>query len=156
MRFRIMKMNDGTVYAIVVSGELSDDAGWDLLQIAQTMLHMPHCNHLLIDLRAAVIDEEVTVFNSDTLVSVFQEGLLLKDSTLTIRLRDDSEISLCSDQLPLEANGSYASVRLDEAKMYGQAMRWLEQEARLLATDQQRWAKLAGHNERRKVCALAE
>lgn len=156
MRFRIMKMNDGTAYAIVVSGELNDDAGWDLLQIAQTMLHMPHCTHLLIDLRAALIDEELTVFNSDTLVSVFQEGLLRKDSTLTIRLRDDSEISLCSDQLPLEANVSYASVRLDEAKMYGKAMRWLEQEARLLATDQRHWAKLAGRNERRKVCALAE
>jgi len=133
MRFRIMKTNAGTTCSIVVSGELDDDAGWDLLQISQTMLGMPHCRELIIDLRAAVIDVDLTVLNTDTLASVFEEGLLLKDSALIIRFRDDSEIRLCSDQLPLEPVASYANVCLDEAKLYGRAMQWLEQEARLLA-----------------------
>jgi hypothetical protein len=128
-----MKNNDGTVYTVVVSGELDDDAGWDLLQIAQTMLLMPHCRELIVDLRAATLDEDLSVLNTDTLASVFEEGLLLKDSTLTLRFRDDSEIRLCSDQLPLEPVVSYANVSLDEAKFYGKAMKWLEQEARLLA-----------------------
>ncbi|WP_028319459.1 hypothetical protein [Desulfobulbus elongatus] len=132
MRFRITKKHDGSVYSIVVSGEIDDDAGWDLLQIAQTMVRMPHCRELVLDLRGAMIDDDVSVFNTDTLVSVFEEGLLHKDSTLVVRFRDDSEIRLCSDQLPLEPAQPYANVRLDEAKLYGKAMKSLEQEAKLL------------------------
>jgi len=133
MRFRIMKKNGGLGYTIVVSGEMDDDAGWDLLQIAQTMLLMPHCRELVVDLRAAVLDEELSVLNTDTLASVFEEGLLLKDSVLIVRFRDDSEIRLSSDQRPLEPVVPYAEVRIDEAKFYGRAMKWLMQEARLLA-----------------------
>jgi hypothetical protein len=133
MRFRIKKNNDGKTYSILVSGEMDDNAGWDILQIAQTMLNMPHCKELIVDLRSAVIDEELSVLNTDTLVSVFEEGLLKKDSTLRVRFRDDSEIRLCSDQLPLEQTVSYTNVSIDEAKFYGRAMKWLEQEARFLA-----------------------
>lgn len=132
MRFRIMKNSDGLVYSIVVSGEIDDDAGWDILQVAQAMLSMPRCRELIIDLRSAEIDEELSVLNTDTLVSVFEEGMLLKDSTLVVRFLDDSEIRLCSDQLPLEPITAYANVSIDEAKFYGKAMKWLEQEARLL------------------------
>jgi len=133
MRFRIRKDNDKTAYSIIVSGEMDDDAGWDILQIAQTMLNMPHCRELVIDLRSAVIDEELSVLNTDTLVSVFEEGLLKKDSTLLVRFHDESEIRLSSDQLPLEPMLCYANVSIDEAKFYGRAMKWLEQEARFLA-----------------------
>ena len=133
MRFRITKNQEGTTYSIVVSGEINDDSCWDLLQVAQTMLHMPHCRELIIDLRAADIDEDVSVLNTDTLVSVFEEGLLLKDSALTLRLGDDSEIRFCSDQLPLKPAHLYEDVRMDAAKVYIRAMKWLEQEARLLA-----------------------
>lgn len=132
MRFRIGKDNDRAAYSIIVSGEMDDDAGWDILQIAQTMLNMPHCRELLIDLRSAVIDEDLSVLNTDTLVSVFEEGLLKKDSTLLVRFHDESEIRLCSDQLPLEPTAFYANVSIDEAKFYGRAMKWLEQEARFL------------------------
>lgn len=113
---------------------MNDDCCWDLLQVAQTMLHMPHCRELIIDLRGAIIDEEVSVFNTDTLVSVFEEGLLLKDSLLTIKLRDNHEIRFSSDQLPLVPIHSYANVQIDTAKVYSRAMKWLEQEARLLAS----------------------
>jgi hypothetical protein len=133
MRFRIKKNDDGTTYSIIVSGVMDDDAGWDILQIAQTMLNMPHCTELIIDLRSAVIDEDLSVLNTDTLASVFEEGLLKKDSTLLVRFLDDSEIRLCSDQLPLEPTVYYTNVTIDEAKFYGRAMKWLEQEARLLA-----------------------
>lgn len=130
MRFRIRKNNDGTVYFIVVSGGMDDDAGWDILQVAQTMLNMPHCRELIIDLRSTVIDEELSVLNTDTLASVFEEVLLKKDSSLFIRFQDDSEIRLCSDQLPLKQTVFYVDVRMDEAKFYGRAMKWIEQEAR--------------------------
>lgn len=133
MRFRIRKDNDKTTYSIIVSGEMDDDAGWDILQIAQTMLNMTHCRELVIDLRSAVIDEDLSVLNTDTLVSVFEEGLLKKDSTLLVRFNDESEIRLSSDQLPLEPMLCYANVSIDEAKFYGRAMKWLEQEARFLA-----------------------
>ena len=132
MRFRIIKNTDSLAYSIVVSGEMDDDAGWDILQIAQAMLSMPRCRELLIDLRSAELDEELSVLNTDTLVSVFEEGMLLKDSTLVVRFLDDSEIRLCSDRLPLKPITAYANVRIDEAKFYGKAMKWLEQEARLL------------------------
>jgi hypothetical protein len=128
-----MKQKDRPAYSIIVSGEMNDDAGWDLLQIAQTMLHMPHCRELTLDLCAAVIEEELSIFNTDTLVSVFEEGLLLKDASLIVRFSDESEICLSSDQQPLEPAIAYTNVSLDEAKLYGRAMRWLEQEARLLA-----------------------
>ena len=133
MRFRITKNQEGTTYSIVVSGEINDDSCWDLLQVAQTMLHMPRCRELIIDMRAADIDDEVSVFNTDTLVSVFEEGLLLKDSALTLRLRDGYEIRFSSDQLPLKPMHSYENVPMDAAKVYIRAMKWLAQEARLLA-----------------------
>ena len=133
MRFRITKNQEGTTYSIVVSGEINDDSCWDLLQVAQTMLHMPRCRELIIDMRAADIDDEVSVFNTDTLVSVFEEGLLLKDSALTLRLRDGHEIRFSSDQLPLKPMHSYENVPMDDAKVYIRAMKWLAQEARLLA-----------------------
>ena len=133
MRFRITKNQEGTTYSIIVSGEINDDSCWDLLQVAQTMLHMPHCRELIIDLRAADIDDDVAVLNTDTLVSVFEEGLLLKDSALTLRLGHDSEIRFCSDQLPIKPTHLYEDVRMDAAKVYIRVMKWLEQEARLLA-----------------------
>ncbi|WP_310601338.1 hypothetical protein [Desulfobulbus sp.] len=132
MRFRIVKESDGEVYLIVVSGEVDEDSGWDLLQVAQTMMLMPHCRELVIDLRGARIEDDLSTFSTDTLVSVFEENLLDKDSALVIRFGDNDEIRLCSDQLPLEPMQPYVNVRLDEAKMYGRAMQWLEQEARLL------------------------
>ena len=33
MRFRIRKNEHGSVYTIVVSGEMDDESGWDLLQV---------------------------------------------------------------------------------------------------------------------------
>ena len=132
MRFRITKNNAGSIYSIVVSGEVDDDAGWDILQIAQTMLNMPHCRELIIDLRSTLIEDGLSVFNTDTLASVFEEGLLKKDSALVIRYLDDYEIRLCSDQLPLEPSSGYAYVNINEAKFYGQAMKWIEREARFL------------------------
>jgi hypothetical protein len=133
MRFRITKNKEGTTYTIVVSGEMNDDSCWDLLQVAQTMLHIPHCLELIVDLRAADIDDDVSVLNTDTLLSVFEEGLMLKDSALTLRLSEDNEIRFNSDQLPLKPTHLYENVQMDAAKVYIRAMKWLEQEARLLA-----------------------
>ncbi|MBV5316542.1 MAG: hypothetical protein JZU50_01925 [Desulfobulbaceae bacterium] len=132
MRFRITKNNEGSIYSMIVSGEIDDDAGWDVLQIAQTMLNMPHCTELIIDLRSAMIDEDVTIFNTDTLVSVFEEGLLRKDSTLVIRCFDDHEIRLSSDQQLLETPEKFTNVGINEAKFYGRVMKWLEKEARFM------------------------
>ena len=132
MRFRITKNNEGSVYSIVVSGELDDDGGWDILQIAQAMLNMAHCRELIIDVRSAMIDDELSVFNTDTLTSVFEENLLRKDSALVVRFRDESEICLCSDQLPFEEPPAFVNVSINEAKFFGRAMKWVEQEARFL------------------------
>lgn len=132
MRFRITKNSDGSVYSIIVSGEIDDDAGWDVLQIAQVMLNMSTCRELIVDVRGAVIDDELSVFNTDTMVSVFEEGLLRKDSALTVRFRDESELRLCSDQLPLAVPQGYVDVSMNEAKFFGRAMKWVEQEARFM------------------------
>ncbi len=132
MRFRITKNNEGSVYSMIVSGEMDDDAGWDVLQIAQTMLNMPHCTELIIDLRSAMMDGDFSLFNTDTLVSVFEEGLLRKDCALVIRCGDDHEIRLCSDQLLLEPPDQFTNVGINEAKFYGRVMKWLEQEARFM------------------------
>jgi hypothetical protein len=132
MRFRIRKNNDSSVYSIVVSGILDDDGGWDILQIAQTMLGMTRCRELIIDLRAATIDEGLSVFTTDTLLSVFEERLMEKDAALIIRHRHDSEIRLYSDQLPLRPTAGFVNVHLNEAKFFVRAMKWLEQEARFL------------------------
>ena len=132
MRFRIAKEHDGEVFLIVVSGKIDEDCGWDLLQIAQTMMYMPHCRELVIDLRGAKIVDELSTFSTDTLVSVFEENLLSKDSAVVIQFGDSDEIRLCSDQLPLEPVQPYVNVRLNEVKMYCRAMQWLGQEARLL------------------------
>jgi hypothetical protein len=48
-----------------------------------------------------MLDEGLSVFTTDTLLSVFEERLLEKDAALIIRHRHDSEIRLYSDQLPL-------------------------------------------------------
>jgi len=132
MRFRITKNNDGSVYAIVVSGEMDDDAGWDILQIGQTMLSMPHCTELLIDLRSALISEDFSVFTTDTLLAVFEGGLMQKDRTLVIRCADDQEIRLCSDQQLLVPVVDSASVVSNEARFYSRVMKWLEQESRFM------------------------
>lgn len=132
MRFRINKHRDKSAYSIVVSGEVNDDSSWDLLMIAQTMLSMPSCQELVIDLRDATIDDDVSGLNTDTLVSVFEEGLLFKNRVLTVRIHDDHEFSLYSDAKPMTQTCYYTDVRLDTAKMYCKAMKWLEQEARML------------------------
>jgi hypothetical protein len=133
MRFRIRKNEDGSVYTIVVSGEMDDESGWDLLQVAQVMLAMPRCRELVVDLQAAIIDEEVTVFNSDTLVSVFEERMFTKDCTVVFRCADGNEICISSGREPLEMAPAFANVSLQEARRYGRALRWLAQEARMLA-----------------------
>jgi hypothetical protein len=133
MRFRIRKEQDGSVYFIIVSGLVDDDGGWDIMQIAQTMLNMTKCRKLVIDLRTALLDEGLSVFTTDTLLAVFEEGLLSKDASLIIRHRYDSEIRLYSDQLPVKPAGKFVNVHIDEAKFFGQAMKWLEREARILA-----------------------
>ncbi|MBM9535833.1 hypothetical protein [Desulfobulbus alkaliphilus] len=133
MRFRIRKGKDCSVYTIIVSGLVDEDAGWDIMQIAQTMLSMTRCRKLIIDLRMALLDEGLSVFTSDTLLAVFEEGLLSKDAALIIRHRYDSEIRLCSDQLPLQPTGGFINVQINEAKFLARAMKWLEQEARMLA-----------------------
>ena len=132
MRFRIKKEKDGSAYSIVVSGLVDDDGGWDIMQIAQTMLNMTTCRKLTIDLRTAVLDEGLSVFTTDTLLAVFEEGLLDKDAALVIRHCHDSEIRLYSDQLPLQPTAGFVNVRIEEAKFFGRAMKWLEQEARIL------------------------
>ncbi len=134
MRFRISKNQDGTVRTIIVSGAMDEESGWDLLQVAQIMLAMERCRELVVDLQAAVIDEEVTVFNSDTLVSVFEERLCAKDCAVVFRCADGNEIRMQSGLSPLPTMPAFTSVSLGEARFYGRAMRWLEQEARLLAT----------------------
>lgn len=133
MRFRIRKEQDDSIYFIIVSGLVDDDGGWDIMQIAQTMLNMTKCSKLVIDLRAAQIDEGLSVFTTDTLLAVFEEGLLSKDASLIIRHRYDSEIRLYSDQLPVQPTGGFINVQIDEAKFFGRAMKWLEREARMLA-----------------------
>ena len=133
MRFRISKNQDGTVRTIIVSGAMDEESGWDLLQVAQIMLAMERCRELVVDLQAAVIDEEVTVFNSDTLVSVFEERLCAKDCAVVFRCADGNEIRMQSGLSPLPTPHAFTSVSLGEARFYGRAMRWLEQEARLLA-----------------------
>ena len=133
MRFRIRKNEHGSVYTIVVSGEMEDESGWDLLQVAQVMLAMPRCRELVVDLQAAIIDEEVTVFNSDTLVSVFEERMFTKDCTVVFRCADGNEICISSGREPLEMAPAFANVSLQEARRYGRALRWLAQEARMLA-----------------------
>ena len=134
MRFRISKNQDGSVRTIIVSGAMDEESGWDLLQVAQIMLAMERCRELVVDLQAAVIDEEVTVFNSDTLVSVFEERLCAKDCAVVFRCADGNEIRMQSGLSPLPTPPAFTSVSLGEARFYGRAMRWLEQEARLLAT----------------------
>ena len=133
MRFRISKNQDGTVRTIIVSGAMDEESGWDLLQVAQIMLAMERCRELVVDLQAAVIDEEVTVFNSDTLVSVFEERLWAKDGAVVFRCADGNEIRMQSGLSPLPTPHAFTSVSLGEARFYGRAMRWPEQEARLLA-----------------------
>ena len=134
MRFRISKNQDGTVRTIIVSGAMDEESGWDLLQVAQIMLAMERCRELVVDLQAAVIDEEVTVFNSDTLVSGFEARLCAKDCAGVFRCADGNEIRMQSGLSPLPTPPAFTSVSLGEARFYGRAMRWLEQEARLLAT----------------------
>ncbi|MDX9835343.1 MAG: hypothetical protein RBT36_09060 [Desulfobulbus sp.] len=133
MRFRIKKSQDGVVRTIVVSGTVDEESGWDLLQIAQIMLAMPSCQKLVVDLQGAIIDEEVTVLNSDTLVSVFEERLFVKNCTVVFRYRDGNEIHMQSGLSPLLNPPVFVSVPLGDARLYGRAMRWIEQEARLLA-----------------------
>lgn len=132
MRFRITKNNDGSVYVIVVSGEVDDEAGWDILQIGQTMLSMPHCTELVIDLRSALIDEEFSVFTTDTLLAVFEGGLMQKDRTLVIQCSDDQEIRLCSDQQLLSPAVATVSPGGTEARFYSRVMKWLERESRFM------------------------
>jgi len=132
MRFRIKENNDGSAYAIVVFGVMDDAAGCDILQVAQAMLNRPRCTELMIDLRSALIKENFSVFNTDTLVSVFEEGLLKKDSVLIIRYRNDHEIRFSSDQLPLALISAGTRKRLNEARFFSKVMRWLDQEARFM------------------------
>ena len=132
MRFRIKKNNDGSAYAIVVFGVMDDAAGCDILQVAQTMLNRPLCTELIIDFRSALLKEDFSVFNTDTLTSVFEEVLLKKDSVLIIRYHNDLEIRFSSDQLPLQPLSAMTRKRLDEAKFFSKVMRWLDQEARFM------------------------
>ena len=132
MRFRIKKNNDGSAYAIVVFGVMDDAAGCDILQVAQTMLNRPLCTELMIDFRSALFREDFSVFNTDTLTSVFEEVLLKKDSVLIIRYHNDYEIRFSSDQLPLQPLSAMTRKRLDEAKFFSKVMRWLDKEARFM------------------------
>ncbi len=132
MRFKITKNNKGTIRSIVVSGEMDEEAGWDILQIAQTMLNQPSCRELVIDVRSALIPEDFAVFTTDTLLSVFEMTLLTKDSAVVIRYRYNNEIRLCSDQLPCEPPANFTGVSNSEAKFLGKAMKWLEFETRLV------------------------
>ena len=132
MRFRIKKNNEGTIYAIVVSGAMDDAAGWDVLQVAQTLLNRPLCQELTIDLRSAPLSEDLALFDAETLASVFEEAMLQKDSVLIIRYRNDNEIRFCSDQLPLQPPSAYAKASISEAKYFSKVMKWLDREARFL------------------------
>lgn len=132
MRLRIKKNSDGSVFTVVVTGAMDDSQAWDMLLVAQTMLGMARCRELVLDLRDAFVDEEVTVFNTDTLMSVFEEALCLKDRTVVIYQPNEGEIRISSDQLPLAATPVYANVSVDEAKFFGRALKWIEQEARFL------------------------
>lgn len=132
MRFRISKHHETQVYTIMVRGEMNDDGGWDILQIAQTILHLPNCQTLVIDLCDTLIDEEVTVLNLDILVSVFEEAVSIQDTTLIVRYRHDREIRLTADALTLGPRMPYYNVPLGEAKLCSRAMQWLGQEASLL------------------------
>lgn len=132
MRFKITKNNKGTTCSIVVCGEMDEEAGWDILQIAQTMLSLPHCSELIIDVRSALIPEDFAVFTTDTLLSVFEMTLLAKDSAVVIRYRHNNEIRLCSDQLPFEPPARFAGVSNNEAKILGRAIKWLQFETHLV------------------------
>ena len=132
MRFRIRKNEDNTVFTMVVGGTMNEGNAWDMLLVAQTMLGMARCRELVLDLRGAVIEDEVTVFNTDTLMSVFEEGLCQQDRTVVLRHPGDQEIRISSDQLPLTASQEYEAVSVSEAKFFGRALQWLEQEARFL------------------------
>ena len=111
MRLRIKKNSDGSVFTVVVTGAMDDSQAWDMLLVAQTMLGMARCRELVLDLRDAFVDEEVTVFNTDTLMSVFEEALCLKDRTVVIYQPSEGEIRISSDQLPL-AGGTWEQIRI--------------------------------------------
>jgi anti-anti-sigma regulatory factor len=132
MRFRIKKDNDGSIYFIVVSGEMDDEAAGEILQIAHIMLSRPLCRELVIDLRSVLIDDDLTVFTTDSLVSVFEEALLRKDSTLVVRFCDNSEIRLSSDQLPLTQPANVVDVSNTEAKFFSKPRKWMKSGARFL------------------------
>lgn len=132
MRFRIAKDHNGQTYAIIVSGTLDDGGAWDILQIAQTMLSRPNCKELIIDLRPAEIDDDLTALNTEALASLFEESLMRKDSSLVVRFRDDSEIRLCSDQLPLMRLQPHPAFQFTEARYFGGIMPWFKQESRQL------------------------
>jgi hypothetical protein len=132
MRLRLNKHDDSSIFTLVVSGAIDESQAWDVLMVAQTMLGMARCRELVLDMRDAAVDEEVTVFNTDTLMSVFEEALCLKDRTVVICQPEDREIRICSDQLPLAAAPAYTDVSVEEAKFFGRALKWIEQEARFL------------------------
>lgn len=132
MRFRIKKNNNGSAYGIIVFGLMDDAAGCDILQVAQTILNRPHCTELVIDFRSAMLKEDLSVFNTDTLTSVFEEVMLKKDSVLIIRYHNDYEIRFSSDQLPLQPISAMARKNLEEAEFFNKVMRLLDQEARFM------------------------
>lgn len=130
MRFRIKQNDDGSACAIAVFGVMDDAAGCDILQVAQTMLNRSGCTELLIDLSSALLKEDLSVFNTDTLTSVFEGVLLNKDSVLIIRYHNDHEIRFSSDQQPLQPLSAMTRKRLDEAEFFNKVMQWPDQEAR--------------------------
>ncbi len=58
--------------------------------------------------------------------------MFTKDCAVIFRLADGNEICISSGQEPLESRLP-ADVSLQEARRYGRALRWLAQEARMLA-----------------------
>ena len=52
---------------------------------------------------------------------------------MVFRCADGNEICISSGREPLEMAPAFANVSLQEARRYGRALRWLAQEARMLA-----------------------
>ena len=130
MRFRIRKNEDGSVYTIVVSGEMDDESGWDLLRVAQVMLAMPAAGNWWWTCRRAIIDGDRVQLRHP---GVGVRGAdVHQDCTVVFRCAEGNEICISSGREPLEMAPAFANVSLQEAGATARALRWLAR-SRMLA-----------------------
>ena len=88
---------------------------------------------LVRDPEVLLLDEPTSNMDTDSEL-MLQKRLfsVMQDRTVVLRHPGDQEIRISSDQLPLTASQEYEAVSVSEAKFFGRALQWLEQEARFL------------------------